>query len=90
MMLGEVLSQQCWLWPLAWQSSAVLAVGLGGSLILRHRPVRAHRLLLLALLAAVTVPVVNTSGKAGGLECEPLKADCLGAACGGGQSNICI
>jgi len=33
---------------------------------------------------------VNTSGRAGGLECEPLKADCLGAACGGGQSNIFI
>jgi len=36
------------------------------------------------------VGLVNTSGKAGGLECEPLKAGCLGAACGGGQSNICI
>lgn len=33
---------------------------------------------------------VNTSSRAGGLECEPLKADCLGAACGGGQSNILI
>ena len=33
---------------------------------------------------------VNTSSKAGGLECEPLKAGCLGAACGGVQSNICI
>jgi len=30
------------------------------------------------------------AGKAGGLECEPLKADWLGAACGGGQSNIFI
>ena len=33
---------------------------------------------------------VNTSSKAGGLECEPLKAGCLGAAYGGVQSNICI
>ena len=36
------------------------------------------------------IPAVNTSSKAGGLECEPLKAGCLGAACGGVQSNICI
>ena len=33
---------------------------------------------------------VNTSGRAGGLKREPLKADCLGAARGGGQSNIFI
>jgi len=33
---------------------------------------------------------VNTSTRGGGLKCEPLKADCLGAACGGGQSNIFI
>ncbi len=26
MMMGEVLSQQSWLWSLAWQSTAVLAV----------------------------------------------------------------
>ena len=32
---------------------------------------------------------VNTSTRGGGLEGEPLKAGCLGAAYGGSQSNIC-
>jgi len=32
----------------------------------------------------------STSTRGGGLKCEPLKADCLGAACGGGQPNSCI
>ncbi len=59
MMMGEVLSQQSWLWSLAWQSTAVLAVGFGGSLILRHRPVRAHQALLLALTAAVLLPAMS-------------------------------
>ena len=31
---------------------------------------------------------VNTSSKAGGLECEPLKAGCLGAACGGVHEHL--
>jgi beta-lactamase regulating signal transducer with metallopeptidase domain len=58
-MIGEVLAQHPWLWPLAWQSTACLAAGLGASFLLRRRPVRAHQLLLLSLVAAVFVPVMS-------------------------------
>lgn len=58
-MIGEMFSGHAWLWPLAWQSTARLAVGLGGSFIPRRRPPRAHQLLLLALIAAAVVPAMS-------------------------------
>ncbi|MBN1360180.1 MAG: carboxypeptidase regulatory-like domain-containing protein [Sedimentisphaerales bacterium] len=58
-MIGEMLSQYSWLWPLAWQSTASLAVGLAVSWLLRNRPVRAHQVLLLALAVAVFLPAMS-------------------------------
>lgn len=57
-MTSEMTTQCAWLWPLAWQSSVCLAAGLGGSLILRRRAVRAHQILLLATIAAVAIPAL--------------------------------
>ncbi len=62
-MIGEILSQHAWLWPLLWQSSVCLALGLGGSSIWSRQPTRAHRVLLLALLAAATVPLLSHAVK---------------------------
>lgn len=59
-MIREILTQHAWLWPLAWQSAAILALGIVGSILLRNRAVRAHRLLLLALVAALAVPGLTT------------------------------
>ncbi|MHB1560870.1 MAG: M56 family metallopeptidase, partial [Isosphaeraceae bacterium] len=42
---------------IAWQSSALLALGLAASLWLGRRPARAHRILLLAMAAAVVAPI---------------------------------
>ncbi len=42
---------------IAWQSSVLLALGLAGSLWLGRRPARAHRVLLLAMAAALVAPV---------------------------------
>ncbi len=58
-MISQVLTQHPWLWPLAWQSTACLAAGLAGSILLRRRPVRAHQLLLLSLLAAILIPALS-------------------------------
>jgi len=58
-MIREILAQHTWLWPPVWQSATVLAIGLGGSLVLRKRAVRAHQLLLLALIGALAVPALT-------------------------------
>ncbi|MCJ7675298.1 MAG: M56 family metallopeptidase, partial [Sedimentisphaerales bacterium] len=58
-MISEIFSHYAWLWPLAWQSTACLAAGLGASFVLRRWPVRAHQLLLLALIAAVVTPALS-------------------------------
>jgi beta-lactamase regulating signal transducer with metallopeptidase domain len=42
-----------------WQSTACAAAGIIGSFILRHRPARAHQVLLLAIIAAVGVPAMS-------------------------------
>jgi len=59
-MMGEQFTQHPWLWPLAWQSTACLAAGLGVSFLLRRRPARAHQLLLLSLTAAILIPVLSS------------------------------
>jgi beta-lactamase regulating signal transducer with metallopeptidase domain len=58
-MSGGVFGQHAWLWMLAWQSTLCLAAGLGGSLILRHRPARAHQALLIGLIAAALIPALS-------------------------------
>jgi hypothetical protein len=58
-MFSEVVTQHPWLWTLTWQSAICPAVGLGASFILWRRPVRAHQLLLLAIIAAVLIPALS-------------------------------
>ena len=55
-MISEILVEHQWLWPAVWQSTTMLAVGLGASLSWRSRAVRAHQLLLMASIAALVVP----------------------------------
>lgn len=55
-MIGEILTQHTWLWTLAWQSATILALGIAISVLLRNRAVRAHQLLLLALVATLAIP----------------------------------
>ncbi len=45
-------------WDLFWQSSVFLAIGLAPSLAIRGRPARAHRVLVLAMLAALCTPLL--------------------------------
>jgi hypothetical protein len=58
-MIGEILAEHPWLWPLAWQSTLCLAAGLGGSFLLRRHAVHAHQVLLLGLVAAVLIPALS-------------------------------
>jgi BlaR1 peptidase M56 len=46
------------LWDYVWQSTVFLGVGLGASVVLAQRPARAHRFLVLALLAALAAPIL--------------------------------
>jgi beta-lactamase regulating signal transducer with metallopeptidase domain len=62
-MISEVFAQHSWLWTLAWQSTACLAAGFAGSILLRRRPVRAHQLLLLSLIAAILIPALSHAVK---------------------------
>jgi beta-lactamase regulating signal transducer with metallopeptidase domain len=55
-----------WLLPLA-QGTACLAVGLAASHALRHRPARAHQVLLTAMLASVLMPGLYLSASHFGL-----------------------
>jgi len=58
-MIAELLSENGFVWTCLWQSTACAAVGIIGSFILRHRPARAHQVLLLAIIAAVGVPAMS-------------------------------
>lgn len=58
-MIAELLSENQFVWTCLWQSTACAAAGIIGSFILRHRPARAHQLLLLAIIAAVGVPAMS-------------------------------
>ena len=58
-MMAELLSENGFLWTCLWQSTACVAAGLIGSFILRHRPARAHQVLLLAMIAAVAMPAMS-------------------------------
>ena len=58
-MKSELFLGGPWLWTYLWQSTIFVALGLAGSFILRHRPSRAHQVLLLSMVAAVTVPTAS-------------------------------
>jgi Tol biopolymer transport system component/beta-lactamase regulating signal transducer with metallopeptidase domain len=53
------LTSSSWRWICIWQST--LFLGLGGllSLLWRHRPARAHRILVLAMAACLTTPLMS-------------------------------
>ncbi|MBM4028261.1 MAG: hypothetical protein FJ280_23145 [Planctomycetes bacterium] len=59
-MIDKLLAAGPWLLLLV-QGTACLAVGLAASHAWRHRPARAHQVLLTALLAAVLMPVLYLS-----------------------------
>ena len=54
-----MMSENAFLWSCVWQSTVCIGVGLFGSFVLRRRPARAHQMLLLAMIAAVIVPVMS-------------------------------
>jgi beta-lactamase regulating signal transducer with metallopeptidase domain len=58
-MISTASTQYLWLWALAWQSTICLAAGLAGSYFCRRRAARAHRVLLLGLMAAALIPVMS-------------------------------
>ena len=58
-MISEVFSAETFFWSCLWQSTIFIAAGLLGSFILRHRSARAHQVLLLAIIAAVALPVIS-------------------------------
>ncbi len=58
--IDEIVAGRLWLLLLV-QGTACLAAGLAASYVLRHRPARAHQVLLTALLAAVLMPILYLS-----------------------------
>jgi len=54
------MSENTFLWSCFWQSTACLTAGLIVSLALKRQPARAHRVLFLAMIAAVLVPMMST------------------------------
>jgi len=58
-MISELLSENGFVWTCLWQSTACVSAGLIGSFVFRHRPARAHQVLLLAMIAALAVPAMS-------------------------------
>jgi len=58
-MIRTLLLPNVSLWGCLWQSTLFAILGLAGSFLLRRRPARAHQVLLLAVMAAVLVPVLS-------------------------------
>ncbi len=57
-MLEAIRPGESILWDCIWQSTVFLGVGLGASVTLARRPARAHRFLVLAMLAALAAPIL--------------------------------
>ncbi len=53
-------------WDYLWQSTLFLSAGLAASFVLVRRPARAHRLLLLAVLATMCTPLLARAARHGG------------------------
>ncbi len=62
-----MMSENGFLWSCVWQSTVCVLVGLSLSFALRRRPCRAHRVLFLAIVAAVVVPLMSAGVKRFGL-----------------------
>ena len=53
-------------WDYLWQSTLFLGLGLAASVALARRPARAHRFLVLAMLAALVNPILTQAVRRGG------------------------
>ncbi|NIS51505.1 MAG: hypothetical protein GWN67_10415, partial [Phycisphaerae bacterium] len=62
-----IAGENAFLWSYLWQSTAFVTAGLAISFAFRHRPCRAHHILLLSIIAAVIVPISTASVKHFGL-----------------------
>jgi len=62
-MMRELVLQDLSLWTYLWQSTAFVALGLVAGWLLRRRPSRAYQVLLLAMMAAVAVPLLSAAVK---------------------------
>jgi len=58
-MTGEIFSTESFFWSCLWQSTIILVAGLLGSFLFRRHSARAHRVLFLAMIAAVIVPAAS-------------------------------
>jgi len=58
-MTSEIFSAESFLWSCLWQSTIFLVTGLLASFLLRRHSARAHRVLFLAMIAAVIVPTAS-------------------------------
>jgi beta-lactamase regulating signal transducer with metallopeptidase domain len=67
-------------WDLAWQATAFLVVGGLASLLLRARPSRAHRVLLLAMMAGLLTPLLGQAVRRLGLGLLASRATARAAA----------
>jgi len=59
-MISELFSGNAFLWTCVWQSTVCVVLGLVGSFVFRHWPARAHRILFVAIIAAVIVPILSS------------------------------
>jgi beta-lactamase regulating signal transducer with metallopeptidase domain len=59
-MTGEIFSTESFFWGCLWQSTILLTAGLLGGFLSWRRSARAHRVLFLAMMAAVIVPAAST------------------------------
>ena len=66
MMLDAFRPGESILWDTIWQSTIFLGTGLGASVLYTRRPARAHRLLVLAMLAALAAPILAQGPRLGG------------------------
>ncbi len=52
-------------WDVIWQASAFLAAGIAASALLHRWPARAHRVLVLAMVASIGTPLVSKAIRMG-------------------------
>jgi len=58
-MVDSTLWNESTLWAVAWQTTLVLAFGILAGLMWSHRPARAHRLLVMAIIGSLFVPALT-------------------------------
>lgn len=58
-MLNPFFSESSFLWRCVWQTTVCLAVGGLFSFLWMRRPVRAHRVLVLAMIASLATPLLS-------------------------------